>query len=361
MAEIAASLFSTPHLAVATAAALLGILFGVFAESSQFCLLGGLREATQKRQPRRLAAYAIAVLVALAGTQALIAGGWINLEASVYLASATAMPAVIVGGLLFGFGAALTRGCAGRLTVLAATGNLRALLVIVVLGLVAYATMRGIFAPVRLPIEAIAKPAAPYADLASGFASWGRFAIAGLALAGAVALLRRAGTAYGLAAIGIGLVVAGGWAASAILGDDGFDKLQPWSAAFVAPLGNGLQYLLTFTGSKINFGIAFAGGVLAGAFVSSLIGGRARLQSFESPQQTLRYLGGAALMGFGGVLALGCTTGQGLAGIATLAPASFVALGSIAAGMAAGLAWDRRKQQATEASMPAGALLAAGE
>lgn len=348
MAEFFSSIFASPLLAVSAAAAILGLIFGALAESSQLCLLGGMRDAREGKSQRRLAAYAIAVLAALASTQALVAAGLLDLSASVYLATATALPAVVIGGLLFGFGAALTRGCAGRLTVLAATGNLRAFTVIVVLGLVAYATMRGILAPVRLPIEDLAKPAKAYADIGALGGDTGRYVIAAIATVAALALLRRAGWKFGIAALAIGVTVALGWYASAALGDDGFDKLQPWSAAFVAPLGNALQYLLTFTGSKINFGIAFAGGVLAGAFLSALAGGRLKLQSFENPRQTLRYVAGAALMGFGGVLALGCTTGQGMSGVATLAPASIVALTAIATGMWAGLLYDARKQPSVQ-------------
>jgi uncharacterized membrane protein YedE/YeeE len=337
------ALFSDPRLAVAAGAGVVGLLFGALSESSQFCLLGGLRETRDGRGTSRLAAYGVAVLAALAFTQALVGAGAVDVTGSVYLSTATALPGLIVGGLLFGFGAALTRGCAGRLTVLAATGNLRALVVMVVVGLAAYATMRGVFAPARLPLEAIAKPDAARADLVTGLglAEGARYAVAALAAVAAVALARFAGPWRALASILIGGAIAGGWAVSSILGDDGFEKLQPWSGAFVAPVANGLQYLMTFTGAKIDFGVAFVGGVLVGAFASAFLGGRAQLVSFESPRQTLRYLAGGAMMGFGGVLALGCSTGQGLSGVSTLAPSSFVALAAIAGGMWAGLVWDR--------------------
>jgi uncharacterized membrane protein YedE/YeeE len=100
--------------------------------------------------------------------------------------------------------------------------------------------------------------------------------------------------------------------------------------------------VLTYTGAKIDAGVAFLCGVLIGAFLSSWAGGRAKLVSFESPRQTLRYLCGGVLMGFGGVLAIGCSTGQGLSGLSTLAPASFVAIAAICAGMWAGVSYDLR-------------------
>jgi len=348
MLEQIIGFFGEPRLAVAAAAAVTGLAFGALAETSQLCLLGGMREAREGRSPSRLAAYVIAVLAGLAATQALIAAGTIDIKGSVYLSVATALPGVIIGGLLFGFGAALTRGCAGRLTVLAATGNLRALIVIAVMGFAAYAAMRGLLAPLRLPLETIARPAAPYPDLvtATGLANGARYGVALLALIGAAALYRYAGAFRTIASLAVGGLIAAGWAASSILGDDGLEKLQPWSAAYVAPLANSLQYVMTFTGAKIDFGIAFAAGVLGGAFLSSLIGGRFHLQSFETPRQTLRYIAGAVLMGFGGVLALGCTTGQGMSGISTLAPTSFVAIAAIAGGMWLGLLYDARKSTA---------------
>ncbi len=356
MTEAFSALFSDPRLAVAAAAAVIGIAFGVLSESSQLCLFGGLREAREHRSGSRLAAYAMAALAALAATQALIAFAGVELKASVYLSVASALPGIVIGGLVFGFGAALARGCAGRLTILAASGNLRALTVILVLGLAGYATMRGILAPVRLPIEAVAKPAAAVPDLvtASGLGNAARIAIAIVAIGAALLLVRIAGYYRAAAAIGVGILVAAGWAASAILGDDGLEQLQPWTATFVAPLSNGLQYLMTFTGAKIDFGVAFVAGVLVGALLSSLAGGRFRLHSFESPRQTLRYLLGGLMMGFGGVLALGCTTGQGFAGVSVLAPASFAAIASISAGMWLGLLYDARKTAgATIASTPA--------
>lgn len=352
MSDVLASLLSEPRLAVAAAAALLGLIFGVLSESSQLCLFGGLREAREQRSRSRLAAYVMAVLAALAATQALIYISGVDLKASVYLSAANGLPGIVLGGLVFGFGAALARGCAGRLTILAASGNLRALTVSLVIALSAYATMRGILAPVRLPIEAIAKPAAAAPDVVSltGLGDMARLAIALTSGVAALALLRIAGLWRGLAALLVGAVVAGGWAASAILGDDGLEQLQPWTATFVAPLANGLQYLMTFTGAKIDFGVAFIGGVLVGAIGSSVVGGRFRLHTFESPQQTLRYLLGGAMMGFGGVMALGCTTGQGLAGISVLAPASFAAIAAIAGGMWLGLIYDARKSLAAAPS-----------
>lgn len=338
------SFLSEPRLLVAAAVLILGVVFGALAESTQFCLLGGLRDTVDRTGRSRLAAFSAATLAAVALTQALAGLGYLDLGRTLYLTAVAALPAVAIGGFLFGVGAAMTRGCAGRLSVLTATGNLRALVVIIFVAIAGYATMRGLLAPVRMEIESWARPAAAQADLVTiaGIGASGRIVLAILACLGALALARVAGLARGAAAIIIGALIAGSWSASSILGDDGFDKLAPWSPSFINPLGNSLVYVLTYTGAKIDAGVAFLCGVLIGAFFSSWAGGRAKLVSFESPRQTVRYLGGGVLMGFGGVLAIGCSTGQGLSGLSTLAPASFVAIAAISAGMWAGVTYDLR-------------------
>lgn len=352
MSELLTSFLSEPRLLVAAATLVLGLLFGALAESSQFCFLGGFRDQAEGQGRARLAAFAAGSLAALALTQMLVAFGVVDLKTSIYLSAIAALPAVAFGGFLFGVGAAMTRGCAGRLTILTATGNLRALIVIVVVAIAGYAAMRGLFAPLRTTIESFARPAAAQADLAAsaGLGAGGRMALAALAALGALALVRIAGVWRGVAAIMIGAIIAASWAASSILGDDGFDKLAAWSPSFINPLATGLIYVLTYTGAKIDAGVTFLCGVLAGAFLSSLAGGRAKLISFESPRQTLRYLAGGVLMGVGGVMAIGCSTGQGLSGLSTLAPASFVAIAAIGAGMWAGVAWDTRAASAPAAA-----------
>ena len=338
------SFLSEPRLLVAAATLTIGVLFGALAESSQFCLLGGLRENAEGRGRSRLAAFAAAALAAVALTQGLVGLGYLDLSPALYLTAVAALPAVAIGGFLFGIGAAMTRGCAGRLTILSATGNLRALLVIIVVAIAGYAAMRGLFAPLRTEVEAIGRPAAAYPDLVrgAGLSETFRLLIAIAAAAGAVALVRVAGLGRGLAGVAIGALIAGSWSVSSILGDDGFDKLAPWAPSFINPLGNGLLYVLTYTGAKIDAGVTFLIGVLIGSFLSALAGGRAKLVSFESPRQTVRYLSGGVLMGVGGVMAIGCSTGQGLSGLSTLAPASFVAIAAIAAGMWVGVAYETR-------------------
>lgn len=319
-------------------ALVLGGAFGVIAERTEFCLLSGIRQTMRGERADKLAAFLVAMLIGLAGTQALVAADLINLKNTIFFPATASLVAVVIGGALFGLGAVLTRGCSGRLTVLAATGNLRALIVILLFALAAYATQRGILAWPRLSLEAIALSSFAAQGLTNGVSNGVLYAMIAAASAGAVFIIGKSG--FSARVIGgalIGAIVVGGWVVTGILAADEFSDAKLWSLSFTSPLGNGLQYLMTATGAKIDFGIAMIAGILAGSAVSALIGGRAKLQSFENPRQMLRYIAGALLMGFGGVLALGCSMGQGLAGVSTLSVLSIAAIVSISFGMVAGL------------------------
>jgi len=137
-----------------------------------------------------------------------------------------------------------------------------------------------------------------------------------------------------LAGVVIGLVIPAGWYITGVIGFDDFDPVRTESFTFTGPSAEGLMYLLTFTGSTINFGIAAIFGVILGSFAYVILTGKFRLESFTSQTDMLRHMLGAALMGFGGVLALGCTIGQGITGMSTLALGSLMALASIIFGSA---------------------------
>jgi hypothetical protein len=141
----------------------------------------------------------------------------------------------------------------------------------------------------------------------------------------------------------VGLAVVAGWAVTGIVGFDEFEPTQLQSLSFVAPVGEGLQYLMIFTGVSANYVIALLGGVLAGAFGSALIGGRLRFKGFQSEGSLLRYIAGGVLMGFGGVTALGCSVGQGLSGLSTASFASIIAVLAIAGGGYAAMAVQARR------------------
>ena len=139
------------------------------------------------------------------------------------------------------------------------------------------------------------------------------------------------------AGVMVGLLVAAGWFATGYLGADDFNPAPVTSLTFVAPIADLLQYVMLSTGLRLNFGIATVGGVILGSLVTALVTRRFHWEGYRSPYHMLRSAGGAALMGAGGAMALGCSIGQGLTGLSTLALASFAAVAGILLGSAAGL------------------------
>ncbi len=153
------------------------------------------------------------------------------------------------------------------------------------------------------------------------------------------------------AGIAVGLLVTAGWFATGYLGADDFNPAAVTSLTFISPIADAVQYAMLSTGLTLNFGIAMVAGVFAGSLVTALATRRFHWEGYSSPRHMLRSIGGAALMGSGGALALGCSVGQGLTGLSTLALASFVAAGGILLGTVTGLrgrcVFGRRSQRRT--------------
>jgi uncharacterized membrane protein YedE/YeeE len=306
----------------------LGAAFGVLAERTRFCFRRAVAGPNGERRAA-LALWLTALAASVLGTQAAVAAGLVEFSGHRFHAGVLPVAAIVAGGLLFGAGMVLTRGCVSRLTVLTGSGNLRALLVLAVFAIVAHATMKGVLAPLRSALGAHtlelggALPGAPI--------FW-----AGLVAATALAVARRAGAGAGPAqlvmAAAIGLLIPAGWAGTGFVLHDDFDPVALQSLAFTAPVADTLFWAVAATSIPASFGVGLVGGVVFGSFASARAAGRFRWESFESPAQTGRYMAGAALMGIGGVLAGGCTVGAGLAGVPTLGLAAVVALVSITAG-----------------------------
>lgn len=323
----------------------LGAIFGAAAHVGGFCLLRGMKTLRSGGDRSPLRAFALAMLVAMLATQALDLTGGTDLGAAMQLRAASPWPSMLAGGVIFGLGMVLANACGARSLVLLAGGNLRALLVLLCLGLAAQATLTGVLAPLRVAVQqmwtgAPAQVALPQllqsAGLGRPLALGLSIAVPALALAWfAGPLLRRSRIEAG-AAVVIGLTIAGGWWIT-FATDDPFDPRPLVSLSFVGPVGDGLLWLMLATGRQIGFAVAVIGGVLAGACATALLTGSFRAQSFGSTRQMLGAVAGGVLMGFGGVLALGCSVGQGLSGFSTLSLGSLIALAGILAGIWAGL------------------------
>jgi len=333
---------------VVCAGLLIGLSYGVVGLLSGFCLISSLRGWWAEGDSRLIRSYALALGVAIAATQLLAGSGIVDLSKSVYLQPSFSAPLIFVGGLLFGYGMVLSNGCGSRALVLLGRGNLRSFVVVIVLGIAAQMTLRGLIAPARVVLlqASQSKPAVlTLPALLSTFGGSETFArtLAALVISAALVIFAFAHPpfqrAWGQVAAGIavGLLVTAGWFATGYLGADDFNPAAVTSLTFISPIADTVQYAMLSTGLALNFGIAMVAGVFAGSLVTALATRRFHWEGYTSPRHMLRSIGGAALMGSGGAMAYGCSVGQGLTGLSTLALASFVAVAGILLGSAAGL------------------------
>ena len=324
---------------VALAAFAIGIAFGALARWSGFCLRGAVEDVLTKDNAPRARGFLLAMVVALIAVQALVLTGRLDISKAVVMPTSLFWGGALLGGLLFGVGMVLTGGCGTRMLVLAAGGNLRSVVVFVVFGFVAYATIRGILAPTRAAMMAASSVTLAQQTLP--------LLAGGILLVAAVVFIvwRPIAVEHLIGGALIGALVAAGYLVTGVLGHDDFEPTTVESLNATRGGGDSLIYLLTWTGSKVNFGIAFVGGVLVGAALVAALRRDFKLEGFERPADMLRYAGGAALMGAGGVLALGCTVGNGLTGIASLAPTSFIALPAMVLAAAATMKWRWRNKR----------------
>ena len=299
----------------------LGVLFGAVAQASRFCLRSAVVGTTRGALSPMAGAYALALLAAIVGAQGLQHYGFLDFSETRFVGDSLPLGALVLGGLMFGAGMVLTRGCASRLTVLSAQGNLRAVLVVLVFAVTAYATLRGVLAGSRVDFT---DATAVALDGSSVLPVGGAAAL--LALLMVVIWRSRVSAGLALAGVAVGLLIVGGWFTTGVLLFDEFDPREAESLAFTAGASDGLFYTMASTALEPGFAGAVMGGALLGAFVSALLRRELRLESFETPEQTVRYLAGAVLMGIGGVLAGGCTVGAGLTGLSTLALGPLIAL-----------------------------------
>jgi uncharacterized protein len=327
---------------------LIGVVYGAVGLLSGFCLVSGLRGWWVEGDGRLIRTFALALAVAIAATQLLAGSGAVELGKSVYLIPSFSVPLMFAGGILFGYGMVLANGCGSRALVLLGRGNLRSFVVVIVLGIAAQMTLRGLIAPARVVLlqASLTKPAfLSLPAVVSGLVGSEILArtLATCVISAALIIFAFAHAPFRYArgqiaaGIAVGLLVTAGWFATGYLGADDFNPAAVTSLTFIAPIADAVQYAMLSTGLPLNFGIAMVAGVVAGSLVTALVTRSFGLEGYSSPRHMLRSIGGAALMGSGGAMALGCSVGQGLTGLSTLALSSFVAAAGILLGSAAGL------------------------
>jgi len=345
-----------PELPVATLmgilGALAGLVIGFVARRLKFCTLSSIESALYGNNWVQARSWGLAIAVAILSTHLLDHYGFIQIGESFHLSPRIAIAGPIVGGIMFGMGMAAVGTCGFGAVLRSAGGDMRAAMVLITVAVFGYMTMRGIIGVMRMAvIEPFTIPLeegydASFAALTAQFLG-GEIADFRLVTAIVISLLIavwclkdrkfRSNPAAVAGGTIVGLIVAFGWFSTGYIGADDFDPQPLRSLGFVSPSAESLVYLMTFTGATIEFGIGATFGTVAGGFLAAISRRQFRLEAFDDPREMLRHLIGAAMMGIGGVTAIGCTVGQGLSGVSTLAIPSFVALASIIVGAIIGL------------------------
>jgi len=344
----------------------LSVIFGAIAQRTHFCTMGAVADIVNMGDWTRMRMWVMAMGVAMIGFNAMVALGWVDAAHSLYGGPRFIWLSALVGGALFGFGMVLASGCGSKTLVRIGGGNLKSLVVFVVLGVSAFATLKGITAVARVAtVDTVAITFATGQDLPSLLAA--RTGVAKPVLAILLGLLigggliawtvsREEGRSGNnlLAGLGVGAVIVGVWWVTGRLGyvaedpntlQEAFvatNSQRMESLSFVAPVAYSLDWLMFFSDKSklLTVGIVSVVGVVVGSAAYALGSKSFRWEGFRNAEDTGNHIVGAVLMGIGGVTALGCTIGQGLSGLSTLSLTSFVALAAIIAGAVGALRYQ---------------------
>jgi uncharacterized membrane protein YedE/YeeE len=370
---------SDPALVTGLAFAL-AFVFGAVAYRVSFCTMGSITDIVTFGDWRRMRMWLLAIVVAIAGTAVLQASGSIDTAKTIYTTAHVPWLSHLVGGFMFGFGMTLASGCGSKTLIRAGAGNLKSWIVLVILAASAYMTLKGVFAPwrangldtVRWDVSARTSDL-PALAVAAGLGSAVRLwlpLVAAVALGAFVFASREFRNSREMIVGGvlIGAVIVGGWYVSGHLGyvpedpqtlEERFvatNSGRMESYSFVAPTAYLLELLMLWTDQSrvLTFGIAGVLGMLAGSAITALVTRTFRWEGFGSVEDIANHVAGAVLMGFGGVTALGCTIGQGLTGISTLAVGSILSFAAIITGCVAAVNYQMWRIERSEASGPVG-------
>ena len=331
---------------------LIGAAFGALAQRSRFCLRRAL-VSNGPDQRQALGLWFTAFGIAIVGTALLVGTGYIDFSEHRYHSSTLALPAIMLGGLMFGVGMVLARGCASRLTVLTGNGNLRALAVVLVFAVTAHATLKGVLAPLRVWISSFAVEL-PFAGALTSLPG-GLWIGSGLLAATAIIVVFNSKVRARELAMGaaLGALVPLSWFITTVVLADDFDPIAQESVAFTASASQTLFWWIAGTAVAPDFGVGMFGGTLVGSFIAAVAAREFAVTGFTSDVPTGRYLTGGVLMGVGGVLAGGCTVGAGLSGVSTLSLSAVIALVSIMGGALLATRLSRRVSQPSGTAVPA--------
>ena len=353
---------------IAAGGLVIGILFGYAAARSNFCTMGAISDVLNMGSWKRMHMWLAGMGIAVLATGVLQLFGLIDTGKSYYAGSNLLWLSHIIGGFTFGIGMTLAGGCANKNLIRVGAGSLRSVLVFLTLALFASMTLTGILGVFRVTyLDAFSLHLSSNQQLpamlveSTGIsmrAAWGigMFVFGLLPLVFALIYKPfRTAEAVSVAVI-LGLLIAASWYVTGHIGyvaEDprtleeafiGTNSRRPEGLSYVAPYAAAVSLLVTWSDSSsfVSFGVASMWGVSIGALIYALMSKTFSLETFHNPVDTIRHIVGAALMGFGGVTALGCTVGQGMSGMSVLSIGSLITMLSIVAGCVVMIKWDSR-------------------
>jgi hypothetical protein len=345
----------------------LAVLFGAIAQHTHFCTMGAVADIVSTGDWTRMRMWVLAIGVAVLGFNLMVGLGWLQAGKTIYATPRLLWLSNLSGGLMFGFGMTLASGCGGKTLIRIGAGNLKSLLVFVMLGVSAFATLKGVTAVVRVEtVDAISVTLPAGQDLPSllsavlGTSQAKTALLLGGGIGGAL-MLWAVSSAAGrspdvlIGGLGVGMVIVAIWWVAGRMGHVAEHPLTLQESylgsttgqyiealSFVGPIAYTLDWLMFFSdrSKALTIGIVATLGMVVGSAAHALLTKSFHWEGFRGVEDTAKHMVGALLMGVGGVTALGCTIGQGLSGISTLSLGSFIALGAIIGGALLGLRYQ---------------------
>jgi len=337
----------------------LAVAMGGIAKKTNFCTMGAVSDWVNMGDSGRMRSWMLAMAVAILGVVLLEATGKAAIGTATFPPYRTANFAwlrYVLGGLMFGVGMTLASGCGNKTLVRIGGGNLKSLVVFFIAAATAYVMLwtdlfdtlfGGMISATTISLSARGIASQSLGDLIG----------IGNTLAGAVVALAIIAYAFAssefrsnrdniVGGIVIGLIIVAGWYVTggpmggqwkeyAEFADVKPLRVETQSFTFISALGDTARYAMNPTDtSLINFGIVAAVGVIVGSLLWTLIRRDFRIEWFPSVGDFVRHAIGAVLIAVGGVLAMGCTVGQAITGISTLALGSILTFIFIVAGAA---------------------------
>ncbi len=321
-----------------------GLALGLAARIGRFCTLGAIEDVLYSSDDRRMRMWGLAIGTAIIGTHLSMALGYLDGGETAYLDRVWNPVATIIGGLIFGYGMALSGNCGYGALARLGGGDLRSFVIVLVMGLSAYLVMSGPLAHARVWLFPVEEQATTPQGISQLTDVWGISpAVTGLTLGGLILVLSlssksmRASPSHIAWGIVVGLAVTSGWIGTTWIAETGFGNEPIETYTFAAPIGDTIYYAMTASGNELSFSVGSVVGVVIGAALGSYSKGHFRWEACEDPRELRRQILGAALMGAGAILAVGCSVGQGISAFSVLAYSAPVAFLSILAGAAFGL------------------------